>query len=107
MAPVRLTAVAGSRLEALQASYDSARAALEDAKALYESLTTALKNEMAAAAPPGSTDITLTAASGLTPLRLRWKTPWRFDVKRFRAERPELYVLYEVQGGNWELRAAD
>lgn len=105
--PVQLAAAAGSREEELLASYDSAKAALEDAKARFEAVTSALKNEMAATAPPGSTDIVLSGQPGLPRLRLRWKMPYRFDSKRFKAEHPEIYVRYEVQGGNWELRAAD
>ncbi len=106
-APVTLTARPGSRLEELQASYDSAKAAKEDAVARFDALTTAIKVEMAAAAPPGTTDITLDSASGLPRLRLKWLMPYRFDSKRFKAEHPDIYVRYEVRGGNWTLRQAD
>lgn len=99
----QLTAVPGSRLEELLAGYESAKAAAEDAKSRLDALTAALKNEMAAAAPAGSTDVTL-GAPGLPRLRLSWKAPWRFDSKRFKADHPELYVRYEVRGGHWDLR---
>jgi hypothetical protein len=101
----RLTAVPGSRLEQLQAEYESAKANFEDAKSRFEALTTALKSEMAAAAPAGSTDVLLNSAPGLPRLRMKWLRPYRFDAKRFRAEHPALYVRYEVRGGHWEMRA--
>ena len=101
---VVLIASPGSRLEELQASFESAKAQFEDAKARFEAVTGALKNELAAAAPQGSTDVLLAAAPGLPQLRMKWLTPYRFDVKRFRAEHPALYVRYEKQGGHFELR---
>lgn len=105
--PVLLTALPGSRLEELLASYDSLKAQFEDAKARYEALTSALKNEMAATAPSGTTDITLAGAPGLPRLRMRWLRPWRFQPKQFLADYPQLYVQYEKQGGQWDMRAAD
>jgi hypothetical protein len=101
---VQLTALGGTRLEELLAGYESAKAAFEDARARFEAVTAALKNEMASSAPEGSKDIALSGTPGLPRLRLRWKTSWRCDVKKFRAERPELYVKYEKQSGTWELR---
>lgn len=102
---VVLLVTPGSRLEELQASYDSSKAQFEEARARFEAVTGALKSEMAAAAPQGSTDVILASAPGLPGLRLKWLTPWRFDVKRFRAENPVLYVQYEKRGGHWEMRA--
>lgn len=99
-----LDAAPGSRLEELQAGYESAKASFEDAKARFEALTTALKNELAAAAPEGSTDVLLNSAPGLPRLRMKWLRPYRFDSKRFRAENPAMYVRYEVRGGHWEIR---
>lgn len=101
---VQLTALSGSRTEELLAGYESAKAAFEDAKARFEAVTAALKSEMASSAPEGSTDVALSGAPGLPRLRLRWKTSWRCDVKRFRAELPGVYVKYEKQSGTWELR---
>lgn len=106
-ATVALAAAPGSRLEELQAGYEAAKAAAEDATTRFEALTKALKAEMAAAAPQGSTDIALAAAPGRPRLKMTWKTPYRFDAKRFLADHPDLYVRYEKQGGHWELRVAD
>lgn len=103
----QLTAPPGSREEELLARYESAKAAKEDAVARFEAVSAALKNEMAVAAPPGATDIVLAGAPGLPRLRMRWLTPWRFDSKRFKAERPEDYVRYEVRGGHWHLQQVD
>jgi hypothetical protein len=101
---VLLTAPPGSRLQELQASYESAKAAKEEAVARFDAITGALKAEMAAAAPQKSTDVMLDSAPGLPRLRLKWMRPYRFDSKRFKAENPALYVRYEVRGGHWDLR---
>jgi hypothetical protein len=105
--PVVLFAAPGSRMEELLASYESAKAAKEDAGARFDALVAALKNELAATAPAGSTDIALAGPPGLPRLRMRWKTPYRFNSKQFKEDNPFLYVQYEVQGGFWELRLAD
>lgn len=102
---VQLTALSGSRTEELLAGYESAKAAFEDAKARFEAVTAALKNEMASATPEGTATVVLSGAPGLPRLRLSWKAPYRFDVRKFRAENPALYVRYETRGGHWELRA--
>ena len=102
-----LIAYPGSRLAELQASYDSVKAQYEEAKSRFDALTAALKEEMSAAVPPGATDVALDAPPGLPRLRLSWKSPYRFDAKRFRAERPDIYVRYEIRGGHWELRVAE
>lgn len=101
---VPVTAAPGSRLEELLASYESAKAAAQEAADRFEAITDAIKNEMTAAAPNGTTVITLSGAPGLPQLKMTWKRPWRFDSKRFKAEHPRMYVQYEKQGGNWELR---
>ena len=104
--PVPVSAEPGSRLEQLLASYEGAKAAAQEAKDRFEAITEALKAEIAAAAPQGSTEIMAGGAPSLPRLKLSWKRPYRFDVKRFRAERPLLYVRYEVRSdGHWELRA--
>jgi hypothetical protein len=102
--PVLVLAAPGSRLEQLLASYESARAQADEAKARLEALTDALKAEISAAAPHGTQEMTLDGGPGLPRMRMTWKAPYRFDVKRFRAEQPGMYVRYEVKGGHWELR---
>lgn len=105
---VQLTAAPGTRMEELLASFESAKAARDDAKARYEAVAGALKAEMAAAAPPGSTSITVSGQTpGLPRLRLIWTRPYRFNTERFRTEHPALYVRYEIRGGQWSLRSAE
>ena len=105
--PVQLFAAEHTRLAELQAHYDGAKAAYEEAKARLEAVASALKAEMAASAPEGTTEILLTGSPAAPQLKLTWKRPYRFDVKRFRAEHPRMYVQYEVQSpGHWELREA-
>ena len=103
-AAVTLQSVPGSRLEQLLASYESVKAAYEEAQARMNALTDALKAEMSASAPQGTQEILLTGPPGLPQLRMRWQSPYRFDVKRFRNENPALYVQYETRGGHWEIR---
>jgi hypothetical protein len=105
--PALIAAPPGSRLEQLLASYESLKAAAEEAKARYEALTDAIKAELAAAAPAGTQEMLLTGPPGLPRLRMSWKSPFRFDVKRFRTEHPKLYVRYETRGGHFELRQAE
>jgi hypothetical protein len=102
--PITVTAYPGTRLEQLLASYESAKAAADEAKARYEALTDSIKAELDAATPEGTREIILSGPPGLPQLRMAWKTPYRFDVKRFRLENPVLYVQYEVQGGHWDMR---
>lgn len=94
----------GTRLEQLLASYEGAKAAAEEARSRYEALTDAIKAELAASAPEGTTEMILAGSPALPRLRMSWKRPWRFDSKRFKAEHPKLYVRYETRGGHWELR---
>lgn len=103
-APSIVLAQPGTRLEQLLASYEGAKAAADEAKSRYKALTDAIKAELAASAPPGTEVITLAGPPALPRLRMTWKAPYRFDAKRFRVEHPRLYVQYEVQGGNWDLR---
>ncbi len=102
--PVLLYAPPGSRLEELLASYDSARAAAEEAAARFKGVTDGIKAELAAGAP-GVTRVTLAGGPGLPRLRMAWVPRWDFHVKDFRADHPLLYVKYGEQGGRWELRA--
>lgn len=103
----QLTAATGSRLDELLSMYDNAKAQAAEAKDRLEAVTSALKAEASAAVPEGTTDVALSGSTpGLPRLRMTWKQPWRFDVKRFRAERPADYVRYEVRSdGHWEIRA--
>lgn len=103
-AAVPVTAAPGTRLEQLLASYESAKAAADEAKTRFEALTDAIKAELAASVPDGTTEIALSGSPALPRLRMAWKQPYRFDVKRFRAECPALYVKYEARSGHWELR---
>lgn len=102
--PTVVTAAPGSRLEQLLASYESAKAAADEAKSRFDALTDAVKAELDAATPEGTQEIILTGSPGLPQLRMTWKRPYRFDVKKFRAEYPALYVQYEIRGGHWDLR---
>lgn len=99
-----ITAAPGSRLEQLQASYEAAKAAAEEANHRFEAVAKAIKAELAQAAPGSADQVVLSGAPGLPRLKMTWMRPYRFDSKQFRADHPELYVRYETRGGHWELR---
>lgn len=102
--PAEAIAKPGSRLEELLAAYDVEKANAAEATARFEAVTKALKTELSEAFP-GRKDIVASGAPNLPKLRLAWRTPWRFNDKRFKEEQPVLYVKYSEQGGHWELRA--
>lgn len=104
--PVVATAAPGSRLEQLLAQYETAKAAAEEATHRFEAITLAIKGELTGE-HPNQPLIMLSGAPGLPHLVLRWRSAWRLDSKRLKAELPETYVQYAVQGGNWELRRED
>jgi hypothetical protein len=96
----QVTAQPGSRLEQLQAQYDEAQAAAEEAKERFETIKLAIEAELAAAAPNAK----IIALSGAVPLTLSWRTPMRFDQKKFKEENTLTYVRYCRPLGYWELR---
>jgi len=102
--PFQVSAQPGSRLEELLASYESAKAAAEEAASRFEAIKDAIKAETTAACPEGTTRASITGTPGLPKLKLAWMTPYRFDSKRFKEEQPEMYVRYEKKIGFWEIR---
>lgn len=98
-------AAPGSRLEQLLASYETEKASAADAAARFKAVTDALKAELSAAFP-GQKDVVAAGAPNLPKLRLSWRTSWRLDTDKFKAEQPVLYVKYSKPSGHWELREA-
>lgn len=101
-----VTPPAESRLAALHAQYADAKAAKDAADEHYKAITDAIKAELltaAAAADPTNTRVELRSTYG-PALRLTNSRPWRVDSKRLKAERPDVYVTYAVQGDSWSLR---
>jgi hypothetical protein len=90
----------GSRLEQLQAMYDDAEAKAKEAAERFDSIKKGIEAELAAAAPGAR----IIALGGPVPLTMSWRTPMRFDQKRFKEENTRLYVSYCKPGGHWELR---
>lgn len=99
-----VAAPAGSRLEELLATYESAKAAAADAESRYKAVTDAIKAELSSA-NPGVAEMTLAGQPGLPRLSMTWVRPWRLDTKRFKEDHPHLYVQYATQSGHWDLRA--
>lgn len=105
-APVTVLAADGTRLAQLLASYETAKAAAEEAKQRFEALTLAIKIELTTAHPHNGR-IILSGAPGLPRLRLSWRPTVRLNSRQLKIDLPALYDLYAVQSGNWELRRAD
>jgi hypothetical protein len=99
-----VTAEPGSRREELLASYESAKAAAEEAASRFKTITDALKADLSGAYP-GVEGMTLSGAPGLPRLSMSWRKSWRVDTRRLKEEQPLLYVQYAVQSGTWDLRA--
>ncbi|WP_134740021.1 hypothetical protein [Nocardioides sp. 503] len=102
--PVEVPAGSNDRLSQLHAAYADKKAAADAAAAELKTITDALKVELTNAAGPAARKIELVGPDG-PKLRLSYSETWRFDSKRFKAEDPETYVRYAVQGGSWTLKA--
>jgi hypothetical protein len=92
-----------ARLQQLAAEYAVVKPTADEWKARLESIVGAIKLELTQAAP-GATRVDLRSAALERPLRLQAKTQWRLDMKKLKAEAPEVYVRYAVQSTFWELR---
>ena len=95
--------LAGTRLEALLAQYDLAKAEADKATETLKAITDGIKAELAAAAPDGETDIRVNSPDLTRPLRLQAITSWRVDAAKLKAEAPETYVRYAKQSTSWRL----
>lgn len=101
-APALVRPEPDSRLDALAARYDEVKTRADAAKAELDDITTAIKAELAAAAP--GRDVVVLESSGLAvPLRLSSVLGWRFDAKRCKAEDPHTYVKYATRTTSWRL----
>lgn len=102
-APHIVVASEGTRLEQLHAQFADAKSAAKEADDRLKAITDGIKAELAAA-EPGQGKVELRSPVG-PPLRMTYVESWRMDTKRLKAERPDVYVSYAVQGGSWQLRA--
>ncbi|HSV38713.1 MAG TPA: hypothetical protein VLI04_08135 [Nocardioidaceae bacterium] len=100
--PHIVVASTGTRLEQLHASYADLKAQADEAAKRLKAVTDGIKAELAAA-EPGQERVELRSPVG-PPLRMSYVESWRFDSKRLKTERPDLYVVYAVKGGSWQLR---
>lgn len=91
-----------SRLGQLHALYADAKAKADAAAAELKAITDGIKNEMAKAAPEGSTKIDLLSPDG-PPLRLDYRESWRFNSKAFKRQDPETWVRFAKKSHAWYL----
>lgn len=93
----------GSRLDDLLATYAELKPRVDELATRLKAITDGIKSELQAAAPDARrVDVDHEALP--QPLRLSYVEGWSLDTKRFKAERPEVYVAYARKGGKWELR---
>lgn len=102
---VPVAANATERLAQLHASYAEAKAAADGAAERLADVKDAIKAELMALAPEGSTKIALTGPDGPT-LTLVHAESWRVDSRKLKAEDPETYVRYAKKSESWTLAAA-
>jgi hypothetical protein len=95
-------AVAGSRLDALLASYDDLKARADEAAERLKAVTDGIKAELTAATP-GAQKIVVNHPALSAPLGLSYVERWDLDTKRMKAEDPATYVRYARKGGSWRL----
>jgi hypothetical protein len=100
--PVQVTPQADSRLEQLHAMYETLKANKDEAEKQLKAVTDAIKSEVSAMLPQGSTAATITGQAG-PPLALTWVESWRLDSRKMKAEDPETYVRYATKSGTWKL----
>lgn len=91
-----------SRLEQLVAQFDEAKKLAEKHAARLNELKDAIKSELANAAP-GAEKVLLHSDYLDKPLQMSYRTEWRLDSKRLKAEAPRTWVEYAKQGGSWRL----
>lgn len=93
-----------SRLDQLTARYETAKALAKQASDEFEDLKTSLKAELASRHPEQKR-VVLSSPHLLTPLELKAVPSWRFDSKRCKAERPDIYAAFAKQSTSWRLEA--
>lgn len=91
-----------SRLDALCAEYEAARAKFDEAKARYDDITDSVKAELAKAAP-GHAKVLLSSPYLSSLLKLELRERWTVDSKRLKREDPVTYVTYAKQSASWYL----
>jgi hypothetical protein len=104
--PWRYAAPPGSRAEQLLDSLETARAEADEAEARAKNISDSIKAEVIPLAPPGTTTIIVAGTPYRPEFLVRWTESWRFDTKRFKAERLADWVRYAVKGGSWKLEKA-
>lgn len=100
--PVQVAPRKNSRLAQLHAMYAGAKANADAAAEELKTITTAIKAELAAAAPD-QPKVDLVSPAG-PPLGLRLVTSWRIDSRKLKAQDPETYVRYARKSEAWALK---
>jgi hypothetical protein len=104
--PWRVVAPPGSRLEQLLDQLEDARARADEADKQAKAIADSIKAEVIPQAPQGTTSIVIAGSAWRPEFVVRWTESWRFDSKRFKAERLADWVRYAIKGGTWKLEKA-
>ena len=96
---------ADSRLAQLHALYAEKKAQADAAAREFKAIADAIKLELTAQAPEGSTRVVLDGDAG-PRLALAYSERVTVDSKRLRSEQPAIYDHYSQKSGSWSLREA-
>lgn len=94
-----------SKLEQLTAEWWALKPYVEELQERLTGLSKAIKQETAAAAPPGSTEVVLRSPYLPTPYRLHQVETWRLDTAKLKAADPATYARYAKKSASWRLDA--
>jgi hypothetical protein len=103
-APPRIVPQPHTPLHELLGQREAAKAAVAEAEARLEAISSAIKN-LVTQANPGIAVFDIAGDANIAPLRLAWRTPQGLDTDRFKTEQREMYRHYLIwKKPYWELR---
>lgn len=94
-----------SRLEQLTAEWWALKPYVEQMQERLTELTKAIKQEVAAAAPEGASEVVLRSPYLPTPYRLHQVETWRLDTSKLKTQEPVTYARFARKSTSWRLDA--
>lgn len=100
---VPIAPVEGSRLRALCAQYDDAKATADAATDRLKTITDGIKTE-ANALHPDARSLYIDAPGLLMqPLAVAYRESWRLDTTALKAQHPDVYARLARRSGSWRI----
>jgi hypothetical protein len=99
----RLTPPPGSRLEALRAQLEGAKAARAEAESRERMIIDGMKSEAVALAPPGTASIIVAGGPGIPDWQVHYVEQWRLATKEMKEKSPVTYVTWARKVGGWRV----